>query len=139
MAKVYVLTQGSYSDYQIVGVALDPEKAEQLRVIKSTFSDPCYIEEFDTEEIEVAKDFEPFWFVPFDVDNVKEDDIFSFTGNAPYKTEEWGHEQYNVIVKAKDKDHAIKVAIDTLAQYKAIKAEIALGYKKLNEFGKDGD
>lgn len=134
MAKVYVITQGSYSDYQVVGVALDPEQAERLRVIKSTFGDPCEIEEFDTEEIEVDKDFEPLWCVPFDMDNVKEDDIFPFTGNAPYKIEEWGYKQYNVIVKAKDKDHAIKVAIDTLAQYKALKAETDLSISKLNEF-----
>lgn len=134
MSKVYVITQGSYSDYQVVGVALDKEQAERIQLVKSTYSNPACIEEYDTEDIEVDKDLVPFWRVYFDKDNVKEDDTYPFTGGVPYKVEEWGYKQYNVIVKAKDKDHAIKVAIDTLAQYKALKAETDLSISKLNSF-----
>lgn len=139
MSKVYVITQGEYSDCQVVGVALDKEQAERIRLVRSTYSDPAFIDEYDTEEIEVAKDFESYWLVPFDKDNVKEDDIYPFTGDAPYKINEWGYKQYNIIVKAKDKRHAIKVAIDTLAKYKALKVETELSINKLNEFLREVD
>ena len=133
MSKVYVITQGEYSDFHIVGVSLDKEQAERIRLFRSTYSEPSFIDEYDTEEIKVAKDFVGNWLVPFYKDNVDEDGIYSFAGNSPYKIKKF-NDHYNVIVKAIDKQHAIKVAIDTLAKYKALKVETELSINKLNEF-----
>lgn len=62
MAKIYVVTKGSYSDYSIITATLDEEKAKKLA---EKFSD-----EWDTAEVEVYEDsdiyFKPVWFVKFD-------------------------------------------------------------------------
>ena len=51
MAKVYVITAGEYSDYHICAVALDPQKAEQLkRVFDPSDYTGARIEEWDTEK-----------------------------------------------------------------------------------------
>ena len=130
--KVYVVTQGEYSDYGIVGVAIDKKQAEYIAMVHNTYNEPCYIEEYDTEEIKVDKDFEPNWIVRFDTDEIKK--VYPFTGKKPYKVKEYGMNQCSVIVKAKDEDHAIKIAIDTLAQYKALKAELVLTGDKFDNF-----
>jgi len=53
--KVYVITQGSYSDYHIVGVKLTREEAE--RVVALANDEDCYdyaeIEEYDTDDIKI--------------------------------------------------------------------------------------
>lgn len=132
--KVYVVTQGEYSNYGIVGVAIDKKQAEYIVMIHNTYNEPCYIEEYDTEEIKVDKDFEPNWIVRFDTDEINA--IYPFTGRKPFKVKEHDGNQYDVIVKAKDEDHATKIAIDTLAQYKALKAEIVLSGAKFDDFMK---
>lgn len=55
--KVYVVTSGIYSDYHIVAVFDDKQKAEVFcaayndnNMEHRTWDDPCYIEEYDTEE-----------------------------------------------------------------------------------------
>ena len=92
----------------------------------------CEIEEYDTEEIKVDKDFEPNWLIEFDGEEIKK--VYPFTGKKPYKVKKYGMNQYDAIVKAKDEDHAIKIAIDTLAQYKALKAGLVLTGDKLDNF-----
>ena len=48
--KVYVITQGCYSDYHICAVATDEEKAKLLKKYYSCRDDIAEIEEYDTEE-----------------------------------------------------------------------------------------
>lgn len=135
--KIYVVTQGEYSAYGIVGVAIDKKQAELIATLYSTYNDPCYVEEYDTEEIKVDKDFAPNWFVEFDNDEIKRV-CHPFTGRKPFKVKEYNEnlKQYGVIVKAKDEEHAKKIAIDTLAQYKALKAELVLTGDKFDNFMK---
>lgn len=137
--KIYVVTQGEYSDYGIVGVAIDKKQAEYISMVHSTYSEPCDIEEYDTEEIKVDKDFAPNWLVEFDNDEIKR--VYPFTGRKPFKVKEYNEnlKQYSVIVKAKDEEHAKKIAIDTLAQYKALKAELVLTGDKFDNFMKVED
>ncbi len=46
--KVYIVTQGDYSDYSIRKVFLDKEKAEKYAKYISTKYDEAYVEEYDT-------------------------------------------------------------------------------------------
>jgi len=46
--KVYIVTQGEYSDYRIVKVFLNKEKAEKYAKYNSTGYDECFVEEYDT-------------------------------------------------------------------------------------------
>lgn len=135
--KIYVVTQGEYSDYGIVGVAIDRKQAEYISMVRSTYSEPCDIEEYDTEDIKVDKDFAPNWLVEFDNDEIKRV-YHPFTGRKPFKVKEYNEnlKQYGVIVKAKDEEHAKKIAIDTLAQYKALKTELVLTGDKFDNFMK---
>lgn len=52
--KVYVITQGCYSDYHICAVTLDKDKAERLQKMYSAkdsyYSDNTEIEEYDTDD-----------------------------------------------------------------------------------------
>ena len=52
---VYVLTSGEYSDYRILAVAIDAEKAKllQAKLNPLHYNDVC-IEEYDTKEFDVA-------------------------------------------------------------------------------------
>lgn len=51
--KVYVLTQGSYSDYHIIGVTLDKEKAEEtvekLNYNPGVYDDPVILEAYESD------------------------------------------------------------------------------------------
>jgi hypothetical protein len=49
--KIYVITKGEYSDYRIVAVAIDPEKADQLAEFFSDRYDTAEVEEYDTEDV----------------------------------------------------------------------------------------
>ena len=59
--KVYVITSGEYSDYGIRAVALSREKAAlicaMLNSTKRYYSDVATIEEYDTDEIQIAATF----------------------------------------------------------------------------------
>lgn len=48
--KVYVITQGSYSDYHICAVTLDNKEAERLKKIYNDPGDIAYVEVYDTDE-----------------------------------------------------------------------------------------
>lgn len=48
--KVYVITQGIYSDYQICAVTLDKQEAERLARIYRDGCDLGRVEEYDTDD-----------------------------------------------------------------------------------------
>lgn len=63
MAKVYVVTSGSYSDYGIDKIFLNKEKAEGYHeLIKRTHWDVNDIEEYDLSDDEV---FTPYYYIEF--------------------------------------------------------------------------
>lgn len=125
--KVYVITEGEYSDYHIIGVAESREKAKRIsNMFEGSFSLPN-IEEYDTD----------FW--------VKDDrQAYCVRVNAEGKISIgrlWHDEPigivterrdwitgkidgYSVIVYAKDEKHAFKIAQDKIAEFKARKEGI---------------
>lgn len=63
MAKAYVVTSGSYSDYGIDRIFLSKEKAEAYHeLIKRTHYDVNDIEEYDLSDDEV---FTPYYYIEF--------------------------------------------------------------------------
>ena len=119
--KVYVITAGAYSDYHICGVATDPVSAENLRLFHSSgWNGEAHIEEFETEESFIRP--ETCWHITITKDgelhrcyekNLAWDGIRVVINHVSYFLGE-----YYVDVVAKDREHAIKVAQDLIAQYK---------------------
>lgn len=120
--KVYVITQGEYSDFEICAVTLDKKQAELLKARYSDEWDEACIEEYETEEykIEVSKDYKPMWTVQFE-------------NNEMYRCLQIGHKNHkhgyvkthyaldiiSVFVEAKDEEHARKIAKDIYAKWLA--------------------
>ena len=125
--KVYVITAGSYSDYHICAVTLDPQKAKTLRKFyNKTEMDGADVEEYDADFCydRIASGYE-MYLVQFDQTgnahwirkNITPDgeNIYS-TCNGYY---------INVTVWAKDEESAIKIAAEKRAKYLAEKEGIA--------------
>lgn len=113
--KVYVITQGVYSDYHIVGVALDKEKAE--RIASFFDSDSTNIEEYDTEKWDIS-DGRYLYSIRIDKGGIRIIENEDFYDPNVVRAYPWGI--YEVSVMARDKKHAMKIASDMIAQYKAV-------------------
>lgn len=128
--KVYVIEQGEYSDRHVVGVVENEEDAKRIcEAIGRKWhgkTDTGYLE-FDTEQFTVNKQLR---FIVYCYDSwreknhwVAEYDTYDFYKQYPETTMDYeGH----YIVYAKDSDHAIKIAQDMDAEYRAKKEGIAL-------------
>ena len=114
--KVYVITKGVYSDYHIVGVVLDKNRAEEIVETISTTHSKAFVEEYDTDSFATCLRFE----------------VYYIYGNWNAIVDEYNNKHMNnclydenhFIVYAKDKDHAIKIAQDMRAEYLAKKKGI---------------
>lgn len=53
--KVYVITQGIYSDYHICAVTLDAQEAERLRKVYDESGDRARVEEYETDGPDAKK------------------------------------------------------------------------------------
>lgn len=122
---VYVITKGEYSDYGIEAVALEKEKAEELRERYSNQWDEAMIETYDTDDyyVEMGRFYEvkvgkrsAIHVRETGVTNIEDRNKVSFGRNWFTNVEE-----YSVIVKAKDEEHAKKIGADLVAKYKAEK------------------
>jgi len=135
---LYVVTQGEYSDYHIVGIYSDRETAEKIRKYKSVHDDMCEIEEYELnpnlpKDVDEVKEY---WRVSYNKpDFFDRSKLISSEGirwhvwtefymkqdNKPdieYKFSKdyrWG-EVYVLKSIAKDADHAIKIAQDIRAK-----------------------
>lgn len=120
--KVYVITCGEYSDYQICAVTLDKEQAELLKASYSDNWDEACIEEFDTDDykIEVGSDYKPMWLVEFSGAQI----IRCYTvAHENYKhgkiyRNKWDG-RVRTFVEAKDEEHAKKIAKDMYIKWLA--------------------
>lgn len=127
MKTFYAVTDGDYSDYHIIAITDNKERAENIKKLYSgNYSEPMIEEFFDGE----AKN-EALYDVLYSIDggyNVtlqtfnKEysSDINIIRENVPHN--HWW--EYHVLVIAKDENHAIKIAQDLWAEYKAKKEGI---------------
>jgi hypothetical protein len=127
MKTVYILTEGDYSAYHIIGVYSTKELAEKVQFVY----DDSIIEEFALDDV---PDYPPGmkgWFVRI-IDG-KPDELCSHQttpecatipseNEYKYYTGETG---YFVYCWAVDKEHAEKIALDKYYQHQAQKAGIA--------------
>lgn len=118
--KVYVITCGCYSDYQICAVTDDPKKAELLRIKYSDAYDEAQIEEYETEDNVIEADFKYlYWKIRIDKKTGKVLHCHSFyqlgykrTGTTLYS------KAYEVITMAENEEKAKKIAFDMIAREK---------------------
>ena len=120
---VYVITKGEYSDYGIEAVALEKEKAEELKILYSDSWGEAMIETYDTDDYYVENG--RFYIVEIgkkSAINVQEVGVISMNDRNEVKLiTDWRtkKEKYVVYVKANDEEHAKKIASDLVAKYKA--------------------
>lgn len=117
---IYVLTEGSYSDYHIIGVYSTKELAE-----KAEFLYPCSeIEEYSLDNV---PDYPPgmrAWCV--DIINGKLNYTCQTNPDIGVPSEHsWNDNFYRVYCWATDKEHAQKIALDKYHQHQAQQAGIA--------------
>lgn len=124
--KIYVVTQGSYSDYHIVAVTMDRDIAEKIVAKFSNDWGECEIEEYGDAEVMLK----PAWRIYFDKDgNVCEtaecdsDYDYSCIGEVCEKKNIYFGRNYHIhaVVSADDLDSAIKIAAEKRAKYLAEK------------------
>jgi Fe2+ or Zn2+ uptake regulation protein len=127
MKNIYVLTEGSYSDYHIVGVYSTKELAEEAQ---SLYKD-SQIEEYDLDNIPEHPPGMSAWFVKISdgkLDDIHASQVSPFDQTVPRENEYKypnGRTTYTVYCWAVDKEHAEKIALDKYYQHQATKAGIA--------------
>lgn len=131
--KAYVITEGDYSDYHIVGVTMDKNVAKtycDLHTDKHKFFVPR-IEEYDTDILSYASNPEYKCYRVVATNGVfkAEEDSYGFTypeevGAVNTWKRNDGVHQASTYCIAKSEEQAIKIAQDRMARYKAAKANI---------------
>jgi len=128
METIYILTEGDYSDYHIIGVYSTKELAEKAQFVYEN----SQIEEYTLDNV---PDYPPgmkAWFVF--IDDAKPDELRSHqttpsAGQIPseheYHFDYMNESGYYVYCWAVDQEHAEKIAVDKYYQHKAQKAGIA--------------
>lgn len=130
MKTAYILTDGCYSDYHIVGVYSTLELAEKAKEHLS--GDDVYIEEYDIDTMLPTSPPGMFaWHIVINYDtseitntykvdclgsNFDPNELYS-EGNSKYSMPA----TYHVQCWARDEEHAQKIALDKYYQYKAEK------------------
>lgn len=119
--KIYVITQGEYSDYHICGVAVDEERAEAIRRHYDREWEPAEIEEYDTEDYENAN-----LGILYTV-RIGRNGETNIVGELPGTINErfmrndyyfagLGYDEFVMGVVARDPEYAKKIAQDTRAK-----------------------
>ena len=134
--KIYVITAGEYSDYHIVAVTKDKEKADNFVKVhndsKRFYYDDAYVEEYDTDDFDIAIDdcnakyFKVFvsWNYAQGCEEFECDEIDSLEYIADRNSQHYtlligNTPNWKFYCTAKDQEHAIKKATDWAAQKKA--------------------
>lgn len=117
--RIYVITEGDYSDYHICGVAIEKEKAEEIKQLNTDSLHEAYIEEYDTDDYYVEKG--RFYQVHLYNSNVSVSETFvtSVSDRNDVRISLAKNPHYYVVVKAMDEEHAKKIGLDLIAKYKA--------------------
>ena len=115
--KIYVITSGCYSDYEINAVTDNKEKAEFLRLKFSNEFEDANIEEYDTDEYSIEGKPDTFYWK---VNLYKKDkpDVRCFlSGKEKFTVFNNRVHLCEAVVRAKTEEQAIKIARDKYAQY----------------------
>ena len=116
--KVYVITKGSYSDYGICAVAIDPDRAELLRKYYSRDGwEVARIEEYDTDDVCVSGAPKRIFNFEITKTGAVEDgeEQWSFSDDPfenKFKFLPYDEFRFSAQVMAPDRDHALKIALD---------------------------
>ena len=118
--KVYVITEGSYSDYHIVGVTLDRDKAERAaKLVEGAYS-CANIEEWETDEVDLIKDGSAYDVTLFSNRTVEVRKCsWVDLGEINKVTKTWRGTAYRVTVIAENDMIARKIGFDLIAMEKA--------------------
>ena len=117
--KAYVITKGDYSDYHICAVTMDYKRAEKLKKLLDGDYEEARIEEYTLDEV---KENGNVYYVDFPDDlppkiHIDEYDGFGQSYDIPY-VQDW-QDPVRVYVRSKDEKHAMKIAQDEYAKWKA--------------------
>lgn len=122
--KVYVITEGDYSDYHIVGVTLDWKKAEAYcRVARSDLYAP-EVEEFDTDLFDGIEGRKPYSVIRYKDGRVEAEELdggYFYEIAEKHNVQRLGYtvdDNWIVHVLAEDEAHARKIGIDYIMQAK---------------------
>lgn len=134
--KIYIITMGEYSDKYNYGVTFDKEKAERF-VKRFNAANRWQDAQVEEHELDGWEDERLTFYVVLKKDKITaettdfEDDLYELkpyteffrTGQGlfDYVEKQTG---YYIYVKAKDTEHAVKIACDLLAEFKAREAGI---------------
>lgn len=121
--KVYVITQGCYSEYHICAVTMDIDRAKRLqKLFTDGYGNSANIEEFPLDEIQPKH----VYGVEFSTDTHQlacvRRDIYAWRSSGLIEED---YETVTIWVAAKNEDSAIKAAQDRYAQYRAEQEGIA--------------
>lgn len=127
--KVYIVTSGEYSDYGIRKVFTDKEKAELYCAMHDGGYDPYYVEEWETDdvEIETMKPYFRRWEAKISPSGrlIWIDDTCTFSEkNCITKCKNYYGEWFYIVTasldKGKTEEEAKKIIFDRLAAWKYI-------------------
>lgn len=123
--KVYVITKGSYSDYHICMVTMDRNRAEKSKKLLDDEYEKANIEEYILDE---TKETGRVYYIEFRDDesvevHIDEYENFKSFDLLPY-IDDLFSDKIRIYVRAKDEDHALKIAQDEHAKWKAEKEGI---------------
>ena len=130
--KIYVITRGAYSDYEIIGATTNRARADEIRMMHSnTYQGDAVIEVFEDG---VPSD----WYTPHRIlrvwltEDASEHLIERYWDDARWvnpdndmtqiklHSEQEGKWRYEILIFGDcDDDHALKIAYDTRASYLA--------------------
>ena len=121
MKTIYVLTEGNYSDYHIIGVYSTKELATEAQ----SLYEYAQIEEYDLDDIPEHPPGMKAWFVRMsngELDDLYTNQVSPFEETVPRENEYEYHDgetAYFVYCWAVDDKHAEKIALDKYYQHRA--------------------
>lgn len=123
----YAVTKGSYSDYHIVTITADKEKAEYIAKCISNEYDEAGVEEYEDCFITPHDDLKTFEVsIDYGCD-LEINNFYSSIATHLNKVIEDNYDcHYKVCVQARDEEHAKKIACDLFAEYEAEKKGVKL-------------
>jgi hypothetical protein len=124
MTTAYILTEGEYSGYHIIGVYSTKELAEKAQFVYAG----SVIEEYELDNVSNYPPGMKAWYVNINANRPQKPYCHQISPDCamgiPSESMHRG-KKYCVNCWAVDEEHAIKIALDKFYQYKAQSAGIA--------------
>ena len=117
--KIYIITKGCYSGYHICAVTMDKSRAENLKRLFDDRYEEADIEEYTLDEVQKN---EYIYCIDFQDDsspNIYIDEYSGFANSSNDLHIIDYSKCFSVYVRAKNEKHAMKIAQDEYARWKA--------------------